>query len=183
MTQMQEQQTYIPAHTPQSNSLGTVGFVLSLLGWVIGGLLCPIGFIISLIALKGNPKGLAVAGAIIGGIGSLLGLLVVVVFGGFILAILGLGAAAVALSDTIEITRANMTITDVYEETGALPDAAAGAMILTESGLDLSEYKYEVTGQSTYTITDAGFDGNFGTEDDFVRDYDATEFASKPDQR
>ena len=58
---------------PPSNSLGISGFVVSLAGVVVTfGFLCPIGLILSLIALRKEPRGFAVAGTIIGLLGSAL---------------------------------------------------------------------------------------------------------------
>src|SRR6056297_1203570 len=55
----------------ESNTLGTAGFVTSLVGWVTCGVLCPIGLLLSVIALFKAPRGMAIAGTIIGGLGSL----------------------------------------------------------------------------------------------------------------
>lgn len=60
-----------PTPTP-SNGLGVAGFVTSLVGLLLTcGLLCPLGFIFSLVALRKQPRGMAIAGAVIGGLGSL----------------------------------------------------------------------------------------------------------------
>lgn len=56
---------------PGSNGLGVAGFVLSLIGLLSCGLLSPVGLILSLAGLSKEPSGLAVAGTIIGGLGSL----------------------------------------------------------------------------------------------------------------
>lgn len=78
-----------------SNSAGLAGFVISLVGLLSCGLLSPVGLIISMMGLKREPKGLAIAGVVIGLVGSLW-VIVALVFGLFavILAALGLGAAA-----------------------------------------------------------------------------------------
>ena len=96
----------------QSNGLGTAGFILSLVGLVTGGILSPIGLIISLIALGKHPKGLAIAGVIIGLIGSC-GIIATVMFAGAaILAALGIGiAAAVAQGDQWALVSDMSTIT------------------------------------------------------------------------
>ncbi len=54
-----------------SNGLGVAGFVVSLVGFLVcGGLVCPIGVIMSAVALGREPKGFAIAGLIIGLLGS-----------------------------------------------------------------------------------------------------------------
>ncbi|HMN95116.1 MAG TPA: hypothetical protein PKC43_02005 [Phycisphaerales bacterium] len=84
----------VAAPVPGSNALGTAGFVVALLGLFTGGVLSPIGMILSLFALGREPRGLAIAGAILGFIGSCGGIIVFLLFGGAILALLGLGAAS-----------------------------------------------------------------------------------------
>lgn len=55
-----------------TNSLGTAGFIISLIGLVLSmGLLSPVGMFISFVAMFREPRGLAVAGFILGVIGSL----------------------------------------------------------------------------------------------------------------
>ena len=67
---------------PPSNGLGVAGFVLSLLGFLgTCGLLSPIGLILSLIALRKQPRGLAIAGVIIGAVGSLWFLVALLILG------------------------------------------------------------------------------------------------------
>jgi hypothetical protein len=64
---------YLPA--PASNDLGLAGFIVSLLGLVLsGGLLCPVGLVLSAMALRREPRGFAVAGFVIGLVGTLMGL-------------------------------------------------------------------------------------------------------------
>jgi hypothetical protein len=86
---MQHVQVIVPE--PPSNGLGVAGFVISLLSILLCGLTSPIGLLVSLVALAWRPRGLAAAGVILGGVGSLW----LFAFGLTILAgILGLGAAA-----------------------------------------------------------------------------------------
>lgn len=74
-----------------SNGLGLAGFITSLVGIAVtGGVLCPVGLILSLIALSKPPRGFAVAGVVLGALGSCGGCLVLSVF-----AMVG-GAALVA---------------------------------------------------------------------------------------
>ncbi len=71
-------QEFVPRTTTQvviahqdTNAIGTVGFVISLLGVISCGLLGPIGLIFSLIGLMYRPKEMAIAGTIFGLLGSL----------------------------------------------------------------------------------------------------------------
>lgn len=62
-----------------SNGLGLAGFITSLVGLAFTiGLLCPVGLILSLIALTRRPRGFAVAGVVIGAIGTCGGCLILV---------------------------------------------------------------------------------------------------------
>jgi len=64
-----------------TNGMGLAGFIISLVGWVSCGLLCPIGLVMSLIGLRRRPRGFAVAGVVLGALGSIWGV-VAVFFGG-----------------------------------------------------------------------------------------------------
>lgn len=54
----------------ESNGLGLAGFIVSLVGLVSCGLLSPIGMVMSFVAMFRQPKGFAIAGFVIGLIGS-----------------------------------------------------------------------------------------------------------------
>lgn len=73
-------QTIVYVNQPQSNGLGVAGFVISLLGFLSCGVISPLGLILSLAGLSKEPRGLAIAGTIIGGIGSLWLFVVVTLF-------------------------------------------------------------------------------------------------------
>jgi hypothetical protein len=74
--------------SPPTNAFGLVGFILSLAGFVFGGLLCPLGLIFSVIGMKREPKGFAIAGLVIGIIGTVF-LLFMVVYVVFIIFMIG----------------------------------------------------------------------------------------------
>ncbi|MEE9394474.1 MAG: type II secretion system protein GspG [Planctomycetota bacterium] len=60
-----------PIKRPETNGLGVAGFITSLVGLIFTcGLLCPIGLLMSFFALFSRPRGFAVAGTIIGAVGS-----------------------------------------------------------------------------------------------------------------
>ncbi|MCR9119500.1 MAG: hypothetical protein NXI22_21415 [bacterium] len=52
------------------NSLGTAGFLISLFSPLTLGLISPLGLFLSLIALRKQPRGMAGAGVILGGLGT-----------------------------------------------------------------------------------------------------------------
>src|SRR4051794_20572043 len=73
---------YNPPTPAPTNGLGIAGFVVSLVGLILtGGILCPIGLLLSLFALFRRPRGFAIAGFIIGIIGSLALIAVLAFFG------------------------------------------------------------------------------------------------------
>ena len=86
--------TTIIIQQPKSNGLGTAGFVLALLGllfsWVpvFGWIVWFLGAVFSFCGIFKSPRGLAIAGLII----SFLGLIVLIVAAGFILALFGLSS-------------------------------------------------------------------------------------------
>ncbi|WP_432800131.1 hypothetical protein [Poriferisphaera sp. WC338] len=84
MSQVQQPQVHIHKH--ETNSLGTAGLIVSIVGLVFGGILCPIGFLMSLIAVFKKPRGMAIGGLVIGGLGSLIVLFVLLLFGAAIAA-------------------------------------------------------------------------------------------------
>lgn len=86
-----QQTIIVQAPDQDSNGLGIVGLVISILGIFTCGCISPIGFLISCVALLFPPRGIAFAGAIIGFLGSIW-----LWIGGaaIVLGFLGLGAAA-----------------------------------------------------------------------------------------
>lgn len=80
-------QTIYIKNEPQSNGMGTAGFVLSLialfLGWIpiIGWIVWLLGLIFSFIGVFRKPNGLAIAGLVISLIGILL---LLIVFGALV---------------------------------------------------------------------------------------------------
>ncbi|MBY0307701.1 MAG: DUF4190 domain-containing protein, partial [Phycisphaerales bacterium] len=67
----------------RSNGLGVAGFIVSLAGWFVGGVLCPVGLVLSLFALGKRPRGFAVAGVVVGLLGTIGWVLVFVFVGVF----------------------------------------------------------------------------------------------------
>lgn len=181
MTTIQSRQT-IPYYEPipATNSLGLAGFIVSLVGWFTGGILCPIGLLLSLIALTKRPRAFAVAGVILGLMGSCLGLIVAVVVASAVLGAAALaGTAWVAINDTdnIEITADMAEIQKaVMKAQGSDPVPPAS---LTGLGIDPEAlkdpwgepYMYVLTeespgGKVRFDLITTGKDRTLGTPDD-----------------
>ncbi|HWE39162.1 MAG TPA: DUF4190 domain-containing protein [Isosphaeraceae bacterium] len=156
----------------ESNGLGTAGFVISLVGLLLTcGLLSPIGLILSIAGLFKPPRGLAIAGFIIGLIGSV----GFAAFGlGFLLLLIGFGAAAKAAGQvaqtTAAIQQASSAVAAYRAEHKALPDDAEGQRLVAGS---LDAWKHPLTYQKvddkTFEIASAGLDGKPSTPDDIRR--------------
>lgn len=161
------------------NDLGLVGFILSLVGFLTGGLLSPVGLIISIVALGREPKGFAIAGLIIGLLGTCGGIIAFVIAGGAILAALGVAAVALALSqgEKIEIT-SDMAQVAAYvetyrEENGRLPADLEEAGVPDELRTDPWGVGYRIDAVETpdadgpdFDVRSAGEDTIFDSEDD-----------------
>jgi hypothetical protein len=154
----------------QTNGLGTAGFVISLISFLcLGGLISPISLIMCGVAMRKEPKGLAIAGLILSIVGSLWLIIAVVFIGlGAIMAALGLGVIAVQMEEAQdEMGEIAQAIRAVETAQGA-PPTSLGALSL---GADLLEdpwgepYNYEVSG-GQWRLYSSGLDGTAGTSDD-----------------
>lgn len=156
------QQVIIQAN--ETNGLGLGGLIVSVLGFLTCGLLCPIGLLISAIGLFKRPRGIAIAGIVVGGLGTLFLLTV-----GF--AILASFAALVGLSSAVgdvvqEAVHRREVLTKLREfaiEHDAIPDLGTGREMVGDEYL----LRYEVDGDRCRLVA-PGFDENYGTEDDVV---------------
>lgn len=172
-----------PAMRPESNALGLAGFICSLVGLCSGGVLSPVGLILSLVALKDEPRGFAIAGVVIGALGSCGVLIAIVVAIVAPLALLGFaGAAGLAgiLGPNIEarweMARLNTEVIEYRDRTGALPLEMNDLRIdetelLTDPWGNPYAYTLSADGQ-TYELRSLGPDGVAGTGDDIVGDPD-----------
>jgi len=171
-----------------SNGLGLAGFIVSLVGLVMcGGLICPIGMIMSLIALGKRPKGFAIAGVVLGVIGSLGFFLVFFVFGfAALLALVGVGLAAAAIAVASQIgPNAHQIYQDIesyYDANGQAPAALTAMGTYTPTELTDNwgmPIRYEVSpdGQEVWLRSD-GEDKTPGTSDDieFYRNFQTGDF-------
>jgi hypothetical protein len=161
----------------ESNGLAVAGFVCSLIGLLMGGLLSPIGLIMCMIAM-GRPgqRGLAIAGLIMGLLGSC-GLIAAIV--GMILAgatiLAALGIVVLSLNDpqsrelATDMTRTAMAI-QTYEAENSIVPADLTLLGLQESWLRDpwgNRYRYDLLEEEPFfDLVSSGEDGTFGTEHD-----------------
>ena len=165
----------------QSNTLGMAGFICSLAGLIlglltgVGGILCIVGLIMSLVALGRQPRGFAVAGIILGLLGTCAGLLVLLMVGFGLLALLGVAAVAlVTEAERIEVTADMFTIAGLvqhYEdENRRLPDSLDDLEIPQSKRLDPwgTPYDYRLApgAKMGFDLVSAGPDLQLDTEDD-----------------
>lgn len=156
----------------EGNPLGTAGFVVSLVGLVAScGLLSPIGAVMSLVAMSRRPNGLAIAGFVIGLVGSLWVLVAIVG-----IAVLGIGGAAavIGLGPYIGVVKEQSAIGDAlfeyWDSHGVFPaslDDLSGLPSELRTDHWGTAYRYEVTadGSGASVISD-GPDKQPGTADD-----------------
>jgi hypothetical protein len=160
-------------NSPPSNGLGVAGFIISLIGLLVtGGILCPVGLLLSFIALFKRPRGFAIAGTVIGAIGTLIPLAIFLIFGATVLTCLG-AAGAVAAADastTTALSQADTTIQNHYRSNGVLPGDFEGNNLIDSIRDGRSKrLRYYQLGATTYEIRSSGMDGSFNTSDDRVR--------------
>ncbi|MEM6260799.1 MAG: hypothetical protein AAGI37_21330 [Planctomycetota bacterium] len=145
---------------PQKNTIGLVGFILSLLALVTCGALSIISLLVSIVGAFKAPRGLAIAGVIISIIGTAFfamvgaGLISLWVFGGAVWQ-QGMGAGLT----TVEVQ-------NFYQQNGRMPDAAEAASIMANIDFGGVTPTYQVTGPNSAELTLPGFDGQLGTQDD-----------------
>ena len=158
-----------PTGAPQqTNGLGTAGFVVSLIGLFTCGALSIIGLGLSLFGLRKNPKGLAIAGVIMGLIGLVvLAITTVAVYRAVQMA----GNLQTLLAEGISRSIAQNIASDVAEEwesTGQLPSDADGQSFINgKRGVLGDAFRYETDG-SSFSIRASGPDLEFDTADDMV---------------
>jgi len=157
-----------PSGGGETNTPGLIGFILSLCG-LLCGVMFPIGFVVSLFGLRQQPKGFAIAGTIIGAVGTLLILMVLLIYGAMIATCIGFGAAAAkpVIDTQTAITEAEAKIDEYLIDNGEPPDEETGNQLIADitDGWDRN-LRYEPTGDGEYVIRSAGMDGTFDTFDD-----------------
>ncbi|MEM8738780.1 MAG: DUF4190 domain-containing protein [Planctomycetota bacterium] len=171
--------THVHVEKSPSNGMGTAGFVLSLVGWVTCGVLCPVGLVLSIIGVRREPRGLAIAGIIIGALGSLF---LLVIGLGVIAGILGLGAASTVIVASAQQAavqfKATAEVQGYYAQQGSLPDPSTFRSLDPDFTQDT--IRYETLTTDSFRLTTPGFDGVFGTDDDTVNENTVTKSGSAP---
>jgi hypothetical protein len=157
-----------------SNGFGIAGFVTSLLGICTFGLLSPLALLLSLIGLRKSPRGFALTGTLLGGLGT----------GFWALLFYAVLSAGHADRRHARIEKERRTTFEVIEKVnhdvnefiikneGALPDAIEGNRFAVQQkdawGLEL-QYAPSKKG---FIISSAGPDQRFNTRDDLQKRYD-----------
>lgn len=158
-----------PAQPQPTNTPGLVGFILSLTG-LIAPCMFPIGMIVSLFGMGKQPKGLAIAGLIIGAIGSLILFAVLLIYGAMIFACIGLASTMQPVMETENaIMEASTQIEDYYFENDEYPDDATGNSLIsgiTDGWEHALQYELDEDAVDGYIIRSPGADGVFDTDDD-----------------
>ncbi|MEZ6318575.1 MAG: type II secretion system protein GspG [Phycisphaerales bacterium] len=162
-------------HRAPSNGLGVAGFVISLLGLLMCGLIAPLGMLLSFIAMFKKPNGLAIAGFIIGLIGSVWILVLVVLVGIMGMAVVGAGVAGALGMSSLEVAIDQAMIAqqvDAYRQNNGHVPSTLGILGLDQETLDDpwgKPYRYapDATGDG-YSLSSDGPDGVEGTADDIT---------------
>ncbi|MBL8746857.1 MAG: DUF4190 domain-containing protein [Phycisphaerae bacterium] len=159
---MQEQSPEPWADQPRpaaTNVLGIVGFVLAFC-------LSPIGLILSLVALAKPPRGFAIAGSVVGLIGTIVWVVLGLgmFFGGdIIVKAFGLGADHGIIESQLNSYAA--------AHNGEIPADLVTAGVPESARKDPWDHEYKFVRSDdgkSWTLTSASFDGQFGTADDAV---------------
>ncbi len=165
-----------PPSRPPSNGLGVAGFVVSLVAFITCPLVSVVGMIMSFIAMFREPRGLAIAGFIIGLLGSLV-MLVVVLFFGAALLVFGTAisiAGFKGIEATWEMIEIAEAVADYRTATGAHPGSLESLTnIAADERTDPwgKPYEYAISADgSSFTLKTLGEDGVAGTGDDIPLD-------------
>ena len=147
-----------------ANGLGIAGFVTSLVGFLTcfcSVVLCPIGLVLSLFGLRHPKKGLAIAGVVIGAIGTLVAIV------GVVLNLLGSLPVLTALNNTVT----NMQLVSELENAAQrqqTPLTEADVRRVIDGNDDFRGQPLNVTpGDDETLYALPGSDGRFETDDDF----------------
>jgi hypothetical protein len=165
-----------PTYPPkvEENTLGLIGFILSLAGLFLC-VAAPIGLILSLMGLRRDPKGFALAGTIIGGITTVFYGIIAALYGVMILAMfaacIGIGVAAQPFAQTtVTLNDARQRIENARTAENTYPSEAEGDQLI--AGLRdfwQTPLRYEPQG-TRFAIRSAGPDKQFNTPDDMTID-------------
>ncbi|MEL7496939.1 MAG: DUF4190 domain-containing protein [Planctomycetota bacterium] len=165
---------------PESNGLGTAGFVISLISLFLCGIPAIIGVLLSLFALGKNPKGFAIAGLFIGLLGLLELVLCCTMAYGMYVAVNKMIDSVQVIATQAILTKSANEIGNEWEKTGELPNEVDGQIIIGETKDAYDQpVVYETDGNS-FTMRSRGPDGVLITDDDItVGPYSTAEEAKK----
>lgn len=166
---------YPPQYRTPSNGLGIAGFIVSLVG-IVGscGLLCPVGLLMSVIAMRREPRGFAIAGLIIGLLGSLwifIALGFIILTGGVVAAAVALGIAAIPHAAAVaEMVQLAPQVEQYRQANGSLPAAVSQLPNVTNEQItDPWGNAYLIVPDATgngFTLVSMGPDGQPSTGDE-----------------
>ncbi|MEX0778032.1 MAG: DUF4190 domain-containing protein [Phycisphaeraceae bacterium] len=157
---------------PAKNTIGLIGFIVSLVSFITCGVLAPLGVLLSLIGLFKRPRGLAIAGLIIGLVLSVFGALV---GAGLVAGYLGLKKGGGFLQQGMAMGLSQPGVQVFYQDNGRLPDDAEFDKILHDQVAQAPgflsknfqvDYRYEPIDATSYRMTTPGLDNVFDTSDD-----------------
>ncbi len=167
----------------ETNGLGVVGFVVSLLGLVVPtGVVSLLGLLISLVALSRAPRGFASAGVFFGLLGAAFWLifLVLALAVGMLAALVGAvvfaGIFMLTQPEVIEVTTdmANLALGIQYyeQQEKAMPenldDLGLGVATLTDPWGNRYRYVLAANTEPGFDVWSSGQDGEFETDDDLA---------------
>lgn len=151
------------------NGLGVAGFIISVLAILTCGILSPIALLVSLAGMLRRPRGFAIAGVVLGGLGTALVCAVVA---------LTVSAAHTAreAAERIQteattrqaLMQADKAIWAKIAETGELPEGIEGnKVVIQHNDAWGRSLRYDRT-NNEFVIRSAGADGEFETADDIT---------------
>jgi hypothetical protein len=163
---------YPPPAAPQPvNGLAIAGFIVSLLGFFTACILSPVGLLLSFIALFKRPRGFAVAGLILGMIGSLIPLLFVGFFGVMIFSAIAMGSPGIRTFGSVQEAHTRIdsaASTNDY----TLPDDPLGEIAISDQKDGWGNpLRYRRLSPGRYEIRSAGRDGLLNTADDLEQSF------------
>jgi hypothetical protein len=156
------------AAPPQENGWGLAGFVVSIAGLLLCGIPSIVGILLSVIGLRKEPRGLAVAGLLIG----LVGVMEILACGLFLLMVYRVAETGVGVARdhmiTSQLELEASIIGDEWQKNGQLPTQAEGEDLLAgKRDVIGNSIVYETDGVS-FSLRSAGPDGILETDDDTV---------------
>lgn len=152
-----------------SNGLGIAGFVVALVGLVTCGILSPIGLLLSAAAMFRPPRGFAIAGLVLGLLGSMWVLAVIALVVALGLPVAGAAVSAGDVATAIDLVEIRRALRAHHQQSGALPTDLDELPLQEDTLTDSwgARYTYRRSGDGrSYTIASPGRDGQPETPDD-----------------